>query len=450
MPRFKKNNEIVYSAEYNGYAEVYTIHGEKVTATASASATSTVSYIDAFSIAKKLANSIALSKAQIEADKLLNTTMNESKINDNENKNSLKIENDKHDVLSFKIKNKINISSEKPNYENEISKLYKKIETKHLKQEINQQKEEVKNEKIDFNYNEKNSDTYIYCKNYHDVKYENSIYTYHDDYIVYNHEDKYVEENILDIEEQNILGNVEQNVLDIEEQNILGNVEQNVLENGEENILGNVEQNVLENGEENILGNVEQNVLENGEENILDIEEQNILENVEQNILENGEKNILDIEEQNILENEEENILENVEQNILENEEQNILENGEQNVLENGEENILDIEEQNILGNVEQNILENEEENILENKEEYTIEENYYETNVCYRGESSIENNEYIEIELPNNERISNFTVYITPLCKQFYYVNKVKNNKFKVFGKNGNFNWIAFGKLIQ
>ena len=81
-----------------------------------------------------------------------------------------------------------------------------------------------------------------------------------------------------------------------------------------------------------------------------------------------------------------------------------------------------------------------------ENKCEY-----YFETSVCYRGKSSIENNEYIEILLPNYEekKETDFTFHITPLCNKFYYVNQVENNKFKVFGENGSFNWIVFGKII-
>ena len=94
-----------------------------------------------------------------------------------------------------------------------------------------------------------------------------------------------------------------------------------------------------------------------------------------------------------------------------------------------------------------------EEENISENEnnEEENIDKYYSEINVCYTGESSIENNEYIEIVLPNAEEntATVFTVHITPLCKQFYYVNQVENNKFKVFGENGSFNWVVFGKLL-
>ena len=120
------------------------------------------------------------------------------------------------------------------------------------------------------------------------------------------------------------------------------------------------------------------------------------------------------------------------------------------------EENISENENIQEENNEEENISENEnneEENISENEniEEENIDKYYSEINVCYTGESSIENNEYIEIVLPNAEEniATVFTVHITPLCKQFYYVNKVENNKFKVFRENSSFNWVVFGKLL-
>jgi hypothetical protein len=35
-------------------------------------------------------------------------------------------------------------------------------------------------------------------------------------------------------------------------------------------------------------------------------------------------------------------------------------------------------------------------------------------------------------------------------LCCNFYYTSKVENNKFKVYGKNGSFYWIVYGKRLE
>ena len=70
------------------------------------------------------------------------------------------------------------------------------------------------------------------------------------------------------------------------------------------------------------------------------------------------------------------------------------------------------------------------------------------ESGVYYRGESSIKNGEYVEIQLPHyvSKIATNFTVHIMPLCNQFYYTSKVINNAFQVFGGNGSFTWIVYG----
>jgi hypothetical protein len=32
-------------------------------------------------------------------------------------------------------------------------------------------------------------------------------------------------------------------------------------------------------------------------------------------------------------------------------------------------------------------------------------------------------------------------------MCNNLYYTGKIENNQFKVFGKNGSFYWIVYGK---
>jgi hypothetical protein len=70
------------------------------------------------------------------------------------------------------------------------------------------------------------------------------------------------------------------------------------------------------------------------------------------------------------------------------------------------------------------------------------------ETGVYYRGNDYIVNNEYTEIILPEyaSKIATDYTVQVTPLCNVFYYSTEVENNRFKVFGKNGSFSWIAYG----
>lgn len=82
------------------------------------------------------------------------------------------------------------------------------------------------------------------------------------------------------------------------------------------------------------------------------------------------------------------------------------------------------------------------------------------EVGVYYRGESMIQNNKYIEIELPDyvSKLAYNFSIQITPIIEEnddfeeekispnTYYVSRVKHNKFKVYGKNGSFYWLVHG----
>lgn len=75
------------------------------------------------------------------------------------------------------------------------------------------------------------------------------------------------------------------------------------------------------------------------------------------------------------------------------------------------------------------------------------------EAGVYYRGENEITNNEYIEICLPDyvNKIAKNFTIQITPIydgdIKKNYLTSRVENNKFKVYGQNGQFFWIVYGE---
>lgn len=76
------------------------------------------------------------------------------------------------------------------------------------------------------------------------------------------------------------------------------------------------------------------------------------------------------------------------------------------------------------------------------------------EAGVYYRGKASIENNEYIAIELPNYIKTlaTNFTIQITPIYsktnseKNIYETSEIENNQFTVYGKNGSFYWSVYG----
>lgn len=78
------------------------------------------------------------------------------------------------------------------------------------------------------------------------------------------------------------------------------------------------------------------------------------------------------------------------------------------------------------------------------------------EAGVYYRGKASIENNEYVTIELPAYvEKLStNFTVNLTQIYdadkKEEQFVLKsteVENNRFSVYGLNCKFFWIVYGE---
>ena len=79
------------------------------------------------------------------------------------------------------------------------------------------------------------------------------------------------------------------------------------------------------------------------------------------------------------------------------------------------------------------------------------------EVGVYYRGESKIENDKYIEIELPEYvyNIATDFTIQLTPIREyededeiiKIYQASRIKNNKFRVYGRNGGFYWHVYGK---
>jgi hypothetical protein len=83
------------------------------------------------------------------------------------------------------------------------------------------------------------------------------------------------------------------------------------------------------------------------------------------------------------------------------------------------------------------------------------------EAGVYYRGEGRILNNKSVTIELPSyvSSLAKKFTVQVTPLvltddedednlcCNKCYAASKVRDNKFTVYGKNGEFYWHVHGE---
>jgi hypothetical protein len=86
------------------------------------------------------------------------------------------------------------------------------------------------------------------------------------------------------------------------------------------------------------------------------------------------------------------------------------------------------------------------------------------EAGVYYRGQGEITNNKYVLINLPNYVKnlATNFSIQITPIEEfdldekeeeqiiKYYSVSKVKNNSFKVYGKNGTFYWHVYGQRFS
>jgi hypothetical protein len=76
------------------------------------------------------------------------------------------------------------------------------------------------------------------------------------------------------------------------------------------------------------------------------------------------------------------------------------------------------------------------------------------ESGVYYRGKGTIVNNEYVDIFLPDYvEALAyEFTIQITPIYKgenknYILFCSEVECNKFSVYGENGDFYWIVYGK---
>ena len=77
------------------------------------------------------------------------------------------------------------------------------------------------------------------------------------------------------------------------------------------------------------------------------------------------------------------------------------------------------------------------------------------ETGVYYRGKGTIQNNIMTTINLPEyvSKIATDFTIHISPIydptndTEQLYNVSDVVNNSFNVYGSNGSFFWIVYGK---
>jgi hypothetical protein len=77
------------------------------------------------------------------------------------------------------------------------------------------------------------------------------------------------------------------------------------------------------------------------------------------------------------------------------------------------------------------------------------------EAGVYYRGRGTIHNNIDTTILLPEyvSKIASDFTIHISPIydpnndTEQLYNVSEMNDNKFKVYGSNGSFYWIVYGK---
>ena len=77
------------------------------------------------------------------------------------------------------------------------------------------------------------------------------------------------------------------------------------------------------------------------------------------------------------------------------------------------------------------------------------------EAGVYYRGKSEIINNNMITIELPQyvKKLATDFTVQVTPIFNGKLNVlntSEIINNKFSVYGENGKFHWVVYGKRLS
>jgi hypothetical protein len=76
------------------------------------------------------------------------------------------------------------------------------------------------------------------------------------------------------------------------------------------------------------------------------------------------------------------------------------------------------------------------------------------EAGVYYRGTNEIINDSFTVVKLPDyvESFARELTSHVTPIYNEesdnsFLRVSEVKNNQFKVYGNNGKFNWIVYGK---
>lgn len=76
------------------------------------------------------------------------------------------------------------------------------------------------------------------------------------------------------------------------------------------------------------------------------------------------------------------------------------------------------------------------------------------EAGVYYRGKATIENDEFVIVQLPNyvEKLATNFTIQITSIYSKersepnLLEVSEIENNQFRVYGKNGSFYWYVYG----
>lgn len=76
------------------------------------------------------------------------------------------------------------------------------------------------------------------------------------------------------------------------------------------------------------------------------------------------------------------------------------------------------------------------------------------EAGVYYRGQEEIQNNESVDISLPEYTKIfTDFSIHVTPIGKDnknVYSVSEVQDGKFSVYGNNGKFFWNVFAKRLD
>jgi hypothetical protein len=74
------------------------------------------------------------------------------------------------------------------------------------------------------------------------------------------------------------------------------------------------------------------------------------------------------------------------------------------------------------------------------------------ENGVYYRGKAIIEQDDYVEITLPDyvKDFANNLTVQIAPIGNKKrihdHMVSEIENNKFTIYGSNGTYHWLVHG----